>query len=144
MVLPVDILTGFLDDEGNALGRPVGVVVDKEGALLVADDVGNVVWRVTPAGREALWLLTVRCTELRQRELSMSKGRSAEHEAAHARFQQSSRQMEATAVELVDAGRALFTGTSAEMAAATCRCSAWATRCASSAATGPGSASRAY
>jgi len=49
--LPVDILTGFLDDEGNALGRPVGVVVDKEGALLVADDVGNVVWRVTPAGQ---------------------------------------------------------------------------------------------
>ena len=49
--LPVDILTGFLDDKGNALGRPVGVVVDKEGALLVADDVGNVVWRVTPAGQ---------------------------------------------------------------------------------------------
>jgi glucose/arabinose dehydrogenase len=49
--LPVDILTGFLDDEGNALGRPVGVVVDKEGALLVADDVGNVVWRVAPAGQ---------------------------------------------------------------------------------------------
>jgi glucose/arabinose dehydrogenase len=49
--LPVDILTGFLDNDGDALGRPVGVVVDKEGALLVADDVGNVVWRVTPAGR---------------------------------------------------------------------------------------------
>jgi glucose/arabinose dehydrogenase len=48
--LPVDIVTGFLDREGNALRRPVGVVVDKEGALLVADAVGNVVWRVTPAG----------------------------------------------------------------------------------------------
>ena len=43
-----DVLTGFLDGEGNARGRPVGVVVDKAGALLVADDVGNVVWRVTP------------------------------------------------------------------------------------------------
>jgi glucose/arabinose dehydrogenase len=45
-----DILTGFLDSEGNARGRPVGVVVDRKGALLVADDVGNVIWRVTPAG----------------------------------------------------------------------------------------------
>jgi glucose/arabinose dehydrogenase len=47
--MPEDILTGFLDKEGNALGRPVGVAVDKAGALLVADDVGNAVWRVTPA-----------------------------------------------------------------------------------------------
>ncbi|HEX5791267.1 MAG TPA: sorbosone dehydrogenase family protein [Luteolibacter sp.] len=45
---PVDVLTGFLGEEGNAYGRPVGVVLDKHGALLVADDVGNVVWRVTP------------------------------------------------------------------------------------------------
>ena len=44
---PVDILTGFLDEDGNAQGRPVGVVIDKTGALLVADDVGNVIWRVT-------------------------------------------------------------------------------------------------
>ena len=44
----VDILTGFLDSKGNARGRPVGVAVDRSGALLVADDVGNVVWRVTP------------------------------------------------------------------------------------------------
>jgi glucose/arabinose dehydrogenase len=44
---PVDVLTGFLQD-GNALGRPVGVAMDRSGALLVADDVGNVVWRVTP------------------------------------------------------------------------------------------------
>ena len=45
--LPVDILTGFLDEQGRAYGRPVGVALDKRGALLVADDVGNVVWRVT-------------------------------------------------------------------------------------------------
>ncbi|MDO8771739.1 MAG: sorbosone dehydrogenase family protein [Burkholderiaceae bacterium] len=44
---PVDVLTGFLNDKGHALGRPVGVVLDKQGALLVADDVGNVIWRVT-------------------------------------------------------------------------------------------------
>ena len=43
-----DFLTGFLNSEGQALGRPVGVAVDKSGALLVADDVGNTVWRVTP------------------------------------------------------------------------------------------------
>jgi glucose/arabinose dehydrogenase len=47
--LPQDVLTGFLSDEGEAYGRPVGVAVDKAGALLVADDVGNVIWRVTPA-----------------------------------------------------------------------------------------------
>lgn len=46
---PQDVLTGFLDDKGNARGRPVGVVADAKGALLVADDVGNVIWRVTPA-----------------------------------------------------------------------------------------------
>ena len=43
---PRDVLTGFLDAEGNARGRPVGVAIDKRGALLVADDVGNAVWRV--------------------------------------------------------------------------------------------------
>ena len=47
--LPVDVLTGFLSPEGRALGRPVGVALDKSGALLVADDVGNVIWRVSPA-----------------------------------------------------------------------------------------------
>ncbi len=47
--LPQDVLTGFLDAHGRARGRPVGVVVDKAGALLVADDVGNTVWRVTPS-----------------------------------------------------------------------------------------------
>lgn len=46
---PFEVLGGFLDDEGNAQGRPVGVVVDKRGGLLVADDVGNMVWRVTGA-----------------------------------------------------------------------------------------------
>ncbi|WP_425479668.1 PQQ-dependent sugar dehydrogenase [Pseudoxanthomonas wuyuanensis] len=43
-----DVLTGFLDGKGNARGRPVGVVIDRAGALLVADDVGNAIWRVTP------------------------------------------------------------------------------------------------
>ncbi|BCT92542.1 sorbosone dehydrogenase [Lysobacter helvus] len=44
-----DVLTGFLDAQGNARGRPVGVVVAKDGAVLVADDVGNTIWRITPA-----------------------------------------------------------------------------------------------
>jgi glucose/arabinose dehydrogenase len=46
---PQDILTGFLNAEGQAQGRPVGVQTDRLGALLVADDVGNVIWRVSPA-----------------------------------------------------------------------------------------------
>jgi glucose/arabinose dehydrogenase len=45
-----DVVTGFLDADGAARGRPVGVAVDKTGALLIADDVGNTVWRVTSAG----------------------------------------------------------------------------------------------
>jgi len=50
--LPVDVLTGFVSPDGKAYGRPVGVAMDKRGALLVADDVGNTVWRVTgPAVR---------------------------------------------------------------------------------------------
>jgi len=44
---PVDVLTGFLNDEEKAMGRPVGVVIDRQGDLLVADDVGNKVWRVS-------------------------------------------------------------------------------------------------
>ncbi|WP_434590806.1 sorbosone dehydrogenase family protein [Pseudomonas sp. R4-83] len=44
---PVDVLTGFLDKDENALGRPVGVAIDQQGGLLVADDVGNKVWRVS-------------------------------------------------------------------------------------------------
>ena len=43
---PEDVLTGFVDDQGHAKGRPVGVTVDRTGNLLVADDVGNTVWRV--------------------------------------------------------------------------------------------------
>jgi glucose/arabinose dehydrogenase len=45
---PEDFLAGFVSPGGKAFGRPVGVAVDQAGALLVADDVGNVVWRVTP------------------------------------------------------------------------------------------------
>ena len=52
---PLPVLRGFLSSEGEARGRPVGVAIDGRGALLVADDVGNVVWRVTsaPAGQTA-------------------------------------------------------------------------------------------
>jgi glucose/arabinose dehydrogenase len=51
---PIDVLTGFVGEDGQAHGRPVGVALDRRGALLVADDVGNVVWRVTAAStREA-------------------------------------------------------------------------------------------
>jgi glucose/arabinose dehydrogenase len=46
---PVDVLSGFLDASRHAMGRPVGVAMDKSGALLVADDVGGVVWRVSRA-----------------------------------------------------------------------------------------------
>jgi glucose/arabinose dehydrogenase len=44
---PIDVLTAFVNDAGEARGRPVGVALDSHGALLVADDVGNVVWRAT-------------------------------------------------------------------------------------------------
>ncbi len=50
---PQDILTGFLNDKGEAQGRPVGVRIDKQGALMVADDVGNTVWRVTATTKSA-------------------------------------------------------------------------------------------
>ena len=46
---PIDVLTGFVRENGDAMGRPVGVAIDKSGALLVADDVGNTIWRVTRA-----------------------------------------------------------------------------------------------
>ena len=46
-----EVLTDFLDDNGDANGRPVGVAIDRRGALLVADDVGNTVRRVTAPGR---------------------------------------------------------------------------------------------
>ncbi|WDZ52153.1 sorbosone dehydrogenase family protein [Acinetobacter vivianii] len=48
---PQDVLTGFLNEKGEALGRPVGVAIDFSGALLVADDVGNTVWRVSPVAQ---------------------------------------------------------------------------------------------
>ena len=48
---PVEVLTGFVSADGDAYGRPVGVALDKGGALLVADDVGNVIWRVSAAAR---------------------------------------------------------------------------------------------
>ena len=43
----MEVLTGFLNQSGEAQGRPVGVAMDRNGALLVADDVGNTVWKVT-------------------------------------------------------------------------------------------------
>jgi glucose/arabinose dehydrogenase len=49
----LDVLTGFLSAEGRAYGRPVGVAIDSRGALLVADDVGNLVWRVSALRAEA-------------------------------------------------------------------------------------------
>ncbi len=48
---PQDLVTGFLSKDGRAFGRPVGVAVDKAGAILVADDVGNIVWRATAAAK---------------------------------------------------------------------------------------------
>ena len=50
---PVDVLTGFLTADGKAQGRPVGVAIGSKGGLLVADDVGNKVWRVTGAAQTA-------------------------------------------------------------------------------------------
>ncbi|MCB5189556.1 sorbosone dehydrogenase family protein [Methylobacillus arboreus] len=46
---PIDVLTGFINERGEAQGRPVGVLVEQKGALLVADDVGNTIWRVSSA-----------------------------------------------------------------------------------------------
>ncbi len=51
--MPVDVLTGFLSAKGEAYGRPVGVAIDKKGALLVADDVGNTVWRASGVTKTA-------------------------------------------------------------------------------------------
>ena len=48
---PAEVLGGFRDEHGDARGRPVGVAIDKRGALLVADDVGGRVWRVTAAAQ---------------------------------------------------------------------------------------------
>ena len=43
---PVNVLTGFLDKDGNAQGRPTMLTIAKDGSLLVSDDVGNIIWRV--------------------------------------------------------------------------------------------------
>ena len=51
--LPLDVLTGFVSEKGEGFGRPVGVAVDKRGALLVADDVGNTIWRAVSQERSA-------------------------------------------------------------------------------------------
>ena len=51
---PEPVLTGFVNEHGNAMGRPVGVAFDTSGALLVADDVGNVGWRVLPTGAQPM------------------------------------------------------------------------------------------
>jgi len=48
--MPQDVVTGFLNGDNQARGRPVGLAIDKSGALLIADDVGNTVWRVSAAG----------------------------------------------------------------------------------------------
>jgi len=50
--MPVDVLTGFVSPKGEAWGRPVGVTLDQRGALLVADDVGNTIWRAAVPGKE--------------------------------------------------------------------------------------------
>jgi glucose/arabinose dehydrogenase len=48
---PIDVVTGFMGADGKTYGRPVGVTVDPRGALIVADDLSNTIWRVTPATR---------------------------------------------------------------------------------------------
>ncbi len=48
---PQDFVTGFLDASGHARGRPVGLAIDGKGGLLIADDLGNTVWRVSAAGK---------------------------------------------------------------------------------------------
>jgi glucose/arabinose dehydrogenase len=47
---PVNFVAGFLNQKGDARGRPVGVAIDRTGALIIADDVGNTVWRVSYGG----------------------------------------------------------------------------------------------
>ncbi|WP_246653511.1 hypothetical protein [Azospirillum formosense] len=48
---PVEVVTGFMGEDGNTYGRPVGVTVDPKGALIVADDLSNTVWRVAVTDR---------------------------------------------------------------------------------------------
>jgi glucose/arabinose dehydrogenase len=58
--MPRDVLTGFVNDDGDAQGRPVGVAVDATGSLLVADDLGNTIWRIATATRSAGGAATAR------------------------------------------------------------------------------------
>ena len=51
---PIDVFAGFVTEQGDAFGRPVGVAIDRGGAVLVADDVGNTIWRVTGRGATSL------------------------------------------------------------------------------------------
>ena len=74
---PVDVLTGFVSDNGDAMGRPVGVAIDRRGALLVADDVGNTVWRVGRAPLDRV----VRSAMTRARQ-----GGAADHHRRRAAF----------------------------------------------------------
>jgi len=50
---PMNFVSGFLNSDGQVRGRPVGVAIDRTGALIIADDVGNAVWRVSHAGRNS-------------------------------------------------------------------------------------------
>jgi glucose/arabinose dehydrogenase len=50
---PLDVLTGFINTDREAFGRPVGVAIDRAGSLLIADDVGNAIWRVGSAPAKA-------------------------------------------------------------------------------------------
>ncbi|GHA85582.1 hypothetical protein [Modicisalibacter luteus] len=49
---PIDFVTGFLTDDNKTRGRPVGVTVAPDGAAIIADDLSNTVWRVTPKGNQ--------------------------------------------------------------------------------------------
>ena len=70
-------MTGFLDGDDQAHGRPVGLAVDKSGALLIADDVGNAVWRVTAAGELTL-SGRPSCSALSRRSSLLAAGRNPE------------------------------------------------------------------
>ena len=64
-----DFVTGFLKNDDETHGRPVGVAIDKTGALLIADDVGNTVWRVTSAPQSAqARLMDLKTSQLQESE----------------------------------------------------------------------------
>ncbi|MEW9585171.1 sorbosone dehydrogenase family protein [Paraburkholderia sp. DGU8] len=70
--VPEDFLTGFLTPDGHAIGRPVGVALDAHGALLVADDVGNAVWRVAPRNDVKSSDIVRLCQGVRERSCEIS------------------------------------------------------------------------